>query len=131
MISVMLMEKSVAWGQRGGPGPGRASSRAGGGVALSIVADGACVPQGRAARAGLRLASRDPARDNAVPERFRHHAGSSPMSRTVLIVDDERDVNDLLASLVQARGFQAIQRFQGATVLDDVRGLRPDLVLLD
>ncbi len=53
------------------------------------------------------------------------------MPRTVLIVDDERDVNDILASLVQARGFQAIQRFLGATVLDDVRELRPDLVLLD
>ncbi|WP_435015403.1 response regulator [Tundrisphaera sp. TA3] len=53
------------------------------------------------------------------------------MPRTVLIVDDERDVNDILASLVQARGFQAIQRFAGATVLEDVREFRPDLILLD
>ena len=53
------------------------------------------------------------------------------MPRTVLIVDDERDVNDLLASLVAARGFEAIQRFAGATVLDDVRTVRPDLILLD
>ena len=53
------------------------------------------------------------------------------MPRTVLIVDDERDVNDILASLVKARDFEAIQRFEGATVIDDVRTLHPDLVLLD
>ena len=53
------------------------------------------------------------------------------MPRTVLIVDDERDVNDILASLVKARDFDAIQRFEGATVIDDVRALQPDLVLLD
>ncbi len=53
------------------------------------------------------------------------------MPRTVLIVDDERDVNDILASLVRAREFEAIQRYEGATVMDDVRRHRPDLVLLD
>ena len=53
------------------------------------------------------------------------------MPRTVLIVDDERDVNDILASLVKARDFEAVQRFEGATVVDDVRTLQPDLVLLD
>ncbi len=53
------------------------------------------------------------------------------MPRTVLIVDDERDVNDILASLVKARDFDAVQRFEGATVVDDVRTLKPDLVLLD
>ncbi len=53
------------------------------------------------------------------------------MPRTVLIVDDERDVNDILASLVKARDFEAVQRFEGATVIDDVRALQPDLVLLD
>ena len=36
------------------------------------------------------------------------------MPRTVLIVDDERDTNDILASLVQARGFEPIQLFAGA-----------------
>ena len=53
------------------------------------------------------------------------------MPRTVLIVDDERDVNDLLARFVEARDFEAVQRFEGATVIDDVRTLQPDLVLLD
>jgi DNA-binding response OmpR family regulator len=53
------------------------------------------------------------------------------MPRTVLIVDDERDTNDILASLVQARDFQPIQMFSGAHVVDAVREHAPDLVLLD
>jgi DNA-binding response OmpR family regulator len=53
------------------------------------------------------------------------------MARTVLIVDDEHETNDLLASLVQARGFEPIQLFEGQGVLEEVRRHAPDLVLLD
>jgi two-component system, OmpR family, response regulator len=53
------------------------------------------------------------------------------MARTVLIVDDEIENNDLLANLVQARGFDAIQLFEGKHVLDVVRSKVPDLILLD
>ena len=53
------------------------------------------------------------------------------MPRTVLIVDDERDANDILASLVQARGFQPIQIFTGASAVDAVGEHAPDLILLD
>ena len=53
------------------------------------------------------------------------------MPRTVLIVDDERDTNDILASLVQARGFQPVQLFAGAEVLAAVREHAPALILLD
>ena len=49
------------------------------------------------------------------------------LPRTVLIVDDERDTNDILASLVQARNFQPIQMFTGAHVVDAVRELVRDL----
>ena len=38
------------------------------------------------------------------------------MPRTVLIVDDERDTNDILASLVRARDFEPIQVHSGAQV---------------
>jgi DNA-binding response OmpR family regulator len=54
-----------------------------------------------------------------------------PMPRTVLIVDDERDTNDILASLVQARGFEPIQVFSGAQSLVAIRERKPDLILLD
>lgn len=53
------------------------------------------------------------------------------MPRTVLIVDDERDTNDILASLVQAREFEPIQLFAGSEVVDAVREHAPSLILLD
>ncbi len=53
------------------------------------------------------------------------------MPRNVLIVDDERDTNEILASLVQARGFQPIQLFSGESVPEAVREHQPDLILLD
>ena len=53
------------------------------------------------------------------------------MPRTVLVVDDERDTNDILASLVQARGFEPIQVSTGAEALEAVAKQKPDLILLD
>jgi DNA-binding response OmpR family regulator len=53
------------------------------------------------------------------------------MPRTVLIVDDERDTNDILASLVRARDFEPIQVFSGAQVEPAVLKSKPVLVLLD
>jgi DNA-binding response OmpR family regulator len=53
------------------------------------------------------------------------------MPRTVLVVDDERDTNDILASLVQAHGFQPIPVFSGAEALESVAKQKPDLILLD
>jgi DNA-binding response OmpR family regulator len=53
------------------------------------------------------------------------------MPRAVLIVDDERDTNDLLASLVQARGFEPVQLFDGSKVSEAIRRHQPDVILLD
>ena len=53
------------------------------------------------------------------------------MPRTVLIVDDERDTNDILASLVQARDFVPVQLFTGSQVANAVREHAPGLILLD
>jgi DNA-binding response OmpR family regulator len=53
------------------------------------------------------------------------------MPRTVLIVDDERDTNDILASLVRAREFVPIQLYSGAQVAPAVAEKKPDMVLLD
>ncbi|QEH35510.1 Transcriptional regulatory protein BaeR [Aquisphaera giovannonii] len=53
------------------------------------------------------------------------------MPRTVLIVDDERDTNDILASLVRARDFEPIQVYSGERVLAAVAERRPDVILLD
>jgi DNA-binding response OmpR family regulator len=53
------------------------------------------------------------------------------MPRTVLIVDDERDTNDILASLIRARGFEPIQLHSGAQVWPAVSEELPELILLD
>jgi DNA-binding response OmpR family regulator len=53
------------------------------------------------------------------------------MPRTVLVIDDERDTNDILANLVQARGFEPIQVFSGEQALAAVAERKPDLILLD
>ena len=53
------------------------------------------------------------------------------MPRTVLIVEDERDTNDILASLVKARDFVPVQLYSGAQVAKAVREHAPDLILLD
>jgi DNA-binding response OmpR family regulator len=52
------------------------------------------------------------------------------MPRTVLVVDDERDTNDILSSLVQARGFVPIPIYTGAQALAVVAERQPDLILL-
>jgi len=53
------------------------------------------------------------------------------MPRTVLIIDDERDINDFLASLVQARDFQPVQLYSGSQVAAAVRAHQPAVILLD
>jgi DNA-binding response OmpR family regulator len=53
------------------------------------------------------------------------------MPGTVLIVDDERDTNDMLATLVRAKGFEPIQLHLAAQVADAVRQHDPRLILLD
>jgi len=53
------------------------------------------------------------------------------MPRTVLIVDDERDTNDILASLVRARDLEPVQLFSGSQVAAAVRDHAPSLILLD
>ena len=53
------------------------------------------------------------------------------MPRTVLIVEDERDTNDILASLVKARDFVPVQLYSGAQVAKAVREHAPDLILLE
>ncbi len=53
------------------------------------------------------------------------------MPRTVLVVDDERDANDILAHLVRPHGFEPIQVFSGAEALEEVARRHPGLILLD
>jgi DNA-binding response OmpR family regulator len=53
------------------------------------------------------------------------------MPRTVLIVDDERDTNDILASFVRSRGLEPIQLYAGAQIKAAIAEHKPALILLD
>jgi len=53
------------------------------------------------------------------------------MSQTILVVDDEKDIVELMRyNLVQA-GFRVVSAFDGQQALDLARRERPDLVVLD
>ena len=52
-------------------------------------------------------------------------------ARRVLIVDDERDLAETLAELLETEGHEALAVYDGASALDAVRSFVPDIVLLD
>ena len=50
---------------------------------------------------------------------------------TALIVEDEPQANELLAMLVQLRGYRTESAFTGSEALERAEGARPDIVFLD
>ena len=53
------------------------------------------------------------------------------MSATILVVEDERDVRELLSENLQREGFQVVAVGSGREAVQLVRRQRPELVLLD
>jgi DNA-binding response OmpR family regulator len=62
-----------------------------------------------------------------------HHARvpGEEVSKRVLIVEDEQDVADLVADVLDLEGFEAQVARSGETALDDALTFHPDVVLLD
>ena len=56
---------------------------------------------------------------------------SSERQHRVLIVDDERDIRDLLARLLAKRGFEVAVAENGNDALRKMMGNEPDVLLLD
>lgn len=52
-------------------------------------------------------------------------------SRTILLVDDEPDLVQLVSVRLQAAGYQVITASDGQQALDAVKQTRPDLIILD
>ena len=53
------------------------------------------------------------------------------MSKKVLIVDDEKDIVDLVAYNLEKEGFRALKAYDGEKALELARTRRPHLILLD
>jgi DNA-binding response OmpR family regulator len=54
-----------------------------------------------------------------------------PVARTVLVVDDEPMLRNLLSRLLRMEGYEVIEAEDGQVALEKVAAQRPDLVLLD
>ncbi len=52
-------------------------------------------------------------------------------SRTILLVDDEPDLVQLVSVRLQAAGYRVITAGDGQQALDAVKQTRPDLIILD
>jgi DNA-binding response OmpR family regulator len=52
-------------------------------------------------------------------------------TNSVLIVDDESDVRELLSKFLRRRGYEVDTASDGASAIEAIRGKRPDIVLLD
>ena len=50
---------------------------------------------------------------------------------TILIVDDEKDIVDLVSYNLEREGFAAVKAYDGETALAKVRTEKPDLLILD
>jgi CheY-like chemotaxis protein/anti-sigma regulatory factor (Ser/Thr protein kinase) len=57
--------------------------------------------------------------------------GISPVSRRILVVDDNRDAAEALSELLQIRGHETRTAFDGLEALQIAEAFRPEVVLLD
>lgn len=57
--------------------------------------------------------------------------GSGPLSKTVLIVEDNELNMKLFHDLLEAHGYATLQTYDGLAALDMAREHKPDLILMD
>jgi phosphate regulon transcriptional regulator PhoB len=53
------------------------------------------------------------------------------MKKKILIVDDEKDIVELIAYNLEKEGFATIKAYDGETALELVKAKKPDMVILD
>ena len=51
--------------------------------------------------------------------------------KSILVVDDEKDVRDFLADLLSDEGYSVRQAANGVEAMDMIKNGKPDLILLD
>ena len=53
------------------------------------------------------------------------------MKKKILIVDDEKDICEIITEFLEDEGYEASYAFSGRSALGKIRKSRPDLVFLD
>jgi signal transduction histidine kinase/ActR/RegA family two-component response regulator len=96
---------------------------------LTVVSDPAAVPAPGVMRNGVP----DPRNVRLPSTVLRHLAGHERRKRiaTILTIDDDPNVLDLMARVYQREGFRPVSANSGVEGLDLARKLRPDLITLD
>lgn len=53
------------------------------------------------------------------------------MAKTILIVDDEENIREVVSAILEPEGYKIITASDGADCLEKLKTLKPDLILLD
>ncbi len=53
------------------------------------------------------------------------------MKKKIMIVDDEEDLIELVKAILERAGFEVIGVSSGQECLDKLKGIKPDLILMD
>jgi CheY-like chemotaxis protein len=61
----------------------------------------------------------------------RYQGSSGPRHRTVLVVDDDESIRQVVAAALQDEGYDVLQARHGAAALDQIDRKAVDLILLD
>ena len=56
---------------------------------------------------------------------------TSPPRRTVLVVEDEEDVREMLRTFLEHRGYRVVEAGDGEAAIEVAGRERPDLIMLD
>lgn len=53
------------------------------------------------------------------------------MAKTILVADDEADVRELIADVLETSGYNVVQAVNGREAFEKIASVKPDLVILD
>jgi CheY-like chemotaxis protein len=67
----------------------------------------------------------------AIPVASAWRASRRAVARRVLVVDDDRDIRELLVELFASEGYEVASASDGRRALAEARARRPDVILLD
>ena len=62
---------------------------------------------------------------------FESETPETALPRTILVVEDEKEIQDLLAHYLRKEGFSPVLASDGETAILKARKEKPDLILLD